>query len=135
MSWKTEHDGEEALGGQRVLVVEDEPLIALDLKTALRDEGAEVVGPGRNLEENLALAAQSPISAALLDVRLGGKTVASLAQTLSERGIPFAFYTGQTETDLVRQQWPTAPVVQKPSPTRQLVKVVQALCKQTSHLS
>ena len=135
MTWKTVHDSEEALGGQRVLVVEDEPLIAIELRAALLDEGAEVVGPGRDFEENLALAAQSPITAALLDVRLGGRTVAPLAQTLSERGIPFAFYTGQTETDVVRQQWPAAPVVQKPSPAHQLVSVVQTLCNQASHVS
>jgi len=135
MSWKTVNGNAETLVGQLVLVVEDEPLIALELRTALAERGAQVIGPGQDLGQSLTLAAESPITAALLDVRLGGRTVAPLAEALSERGIPFAFYTGQTETDLVRQQWPTAPVVQKPSPTRQLVKVVQALCKQTSHLS
>ena len=128
MTWKSDHLHADALSGRRVLIVEDEPLIALELRTVLTDEGAQVVGPGRDLAESLALASKAGLSAALLDVRLGGETVAPLAQALNDRGVPFAFYTGQTETDLVRQQWPAAPVVAKPSPGRDLVAVVEGLC-------
>lgn len=111
-----------------VLLVEDEPLIALELQSLLADEGALVVGPGRDLDESLRLARSNGVSAALLDVRLGGETVAPIAEALSERGVPFAFYTGQTETDEVRACWPGAPVLAKPAPSRQVVAVIRALC-------
>jgi DNA-binding response OmpR family regulator len=128
VTWKTADGHGSALRGQRILVVEDEPLIALELKVVLDDDGAKVVGPVSDLAESLRLA-RTPLSAALLDVRLGPQTAAPLAQLLHEQGVPFAFYTGQTETDSVRRQWPAAPAVAKPSPGRVLVAVGEGLCR------
>ncbi len=127
MTWKPADGHSTILRGQRVLVVEDEPLIALELKAVLADGGAQVVGPVSDLAESLKLA-RTPLSAALLDVRLGRQTVAPLAQLLQDQGVPFAFYTGQVETDAVRRQWPSAPVIAKPSPGRDVVAAVERLC-------
>jgi CheY-like chemotaxis protein len=118
----------EALRGLRILVVEDEPLIALDLQSLLTGEGAVVEGPGRDLEEGLRLARRSTLAAALLDVRIGRQTAAPIAELLQARGVPFAFYTGQVEADALRREWPGAPVVPKPSPARQLLRALEDLC-------
>jgi DNA-binding NarL/FixJ family response regulator len=128
VSWKQIKTREAPLSGVRVLVVEDEPIIALELEAALVECGADVVGPTSDLEESLELARQPKIAAALLDVRLGRASVGPLARALHDIGVPFAFYTGQTEFDFVRREWPEAPVVQKPSPTRDVINVVRLLC-------
>jgi chemotaxis family two-component system sensor kinase Cph1 len=128
VNWKDAGGPTQALRGMIVLIVEDEPLIALDLESVLTDEGAVVVGPGANMVESLRLAQSAEVSAALLDVRLGAETVAPVARVLGERGVPFAFYTGQMEADEVRHQWPQAPVIAKPSPARLLVSVLKSLC-------
>src|SRR5579864_4219165 len=128
MSWNNLAPGAHCLAGARVLLVEDEPLVALDLGALLGGEGAEVVGPGRSLAEGLRLAGAAGLDAALLDVRIGGDTIGPIAKLLQDRGVPFAFYTGQVDSDALRLEWPTAPVITKPSPSRQLVAVIERLC-------
>src|SRR5512132_362784 len=59
------------LSGARILVVEDEVFIALDLQATLTDAGAEVIGPSFTLEQAFTLASRENLSAAILDVRLG----------------------------------------------------------------
>jgi DNA-binding response OmpR family regulator len=120
--------GAGALRGLTVLVVEDEPLIAMELEALLGQEGAAIVGLGCDMAETVRLARSAPLSAALLDVRLGRETVAPVAMALERRGVPFAFYTGQIENDDVHH-WPHAPVIPKPSPGRRLVAVVRSLCE------
>jgi DNA-binding response OmpR family regulator len=127
MTWKRGAVRGDSLCGLQVLVVEDEPLIALELESLLQDEGAAVIGPGRNVNEAVELLKDAPISVALLDVRLGRDSIAPLASLLSDRGVPFAFYTGQTEADAVRCAWPLAPVLQKPATPRQLVAAIRKL--------
>jgi DNA-binding response OmpR family regulator len=128
VSWNNLKSPLQGLRGARILVIEDEPLIALDLRSLLCGEGAEVVGPGRSLTEGLRLAARADISAALLDVRIGKQTATPIAQALQARGVPFAFYTGQVGAEALRRDWPDAPVISKPSPTRQLVAALERLC-------
>ena len=81
------------LTGKRILVVEDEYYIAADLKRALDQAGAVVVGPTGSIEQGLDLAA-GPVDAALLDVNLHGKTSFEVAERLDRRGVPFMFLTG-----------------------------------------
>ena len=56
----------------------------------------------------------------MLDVRIGAETAKPVAALLRERGVPFAFYTGQVDFEALRRDWPGAPVIAKPAPTRQL---------------
>jgi DNA-binding NarL/FixJ family response regulator len=128
VTWKSATTSGSTLRGFRVLIAEDEALIALELVSVLSDEGAEVVGPASNLPQGLKLANRSEISAAVLDVRLGSDSVEPLASALRARGVPFAFYTGQADADAMRQTWPNAPVIAKPCPSRVLVEVIGALC-------
>jgi two-component sensor histidine kinase/CheY-like chemotaxis protein len=80
----------------RVLVAEDEALLALELETGLRELGCEVVGPARSLAEAQRLAETEPrLAAAVLDVNLGGgELVFPVADALAARGIPYLLATG-----------------------------------------
>ncbi|ACI58428.1 DNA-binding NtrC family response regulator [Rhizobium leguminosarum] len=86
---------ERALFGYRVLVVEDEFMLAEDLSQELADAGAIVIGPAQSLERAVELLATSDgLDAAVLDVNLHGEPVYPVADTLVERHIPFVFTTG-----------------------------------------
>jgi PAS domain S-box-containing protein len=78
----------------RILVVEDEALIAMDMEAQLTAEGWDVIGPAGTVEEALALIAGTPVDAALVDANLRGRQVGEIAEALTVRGIPFAFATG-----------------------------------------
>jgi DNA-binding response OmpR family regulator len=115
------------LQGARVLVVEDEVIIAMELAANLEEAGAEVIGPSHILSHALALASKSNISAAILDLRLGATSVGPVARVLSERKIPFIFYSGQSRTDPLRSEWPDAEIFSKPSPPGVLVEAIAGL--------
>jgi CheY-like chemotaxis protein len=78
----------------RVLVVEDEMLIAFMVQDMLQDLGHEAVGPAMRLDEALALARFAAVDAAVLDVNLGEAKSFAVADVLRERGVPFIFATG-----------------------------------------
>lgn len=82
------------LAGKRILVVEDEYLIATDLSRALQKEEAVVVGPVGDLEKGLSLLATEEVDAAVLDVNLAGTPSYPIADKLREKSIPYMFLTG-----------------------------------------
>jgi len=84
------------LSGRRVLVVEDEPLIAMDIEQALESAGASVV-IAATLDEALRLTEQGGLSAAVLDLVLGASDGGALCARLRERAIPFVIYSGRTD--------------------------------------
>lgn len=79
---------------KRVLVVEDEMLVAMMVEDMLAELGHEVVGPAMRLEAALSLARNATIDIAVLDVNLGGAKSFPIADVLKGRGIPFLFATG-----------------------------------------
>jgi PAS domain S-box-containing protein len=85
-----------SLRGRRVLLVEDEPLVALESAAALAELGCEVVGPAGTLEEALRLAAAEAegLDAAVLDVNLAGRASFPVADLLAGRGVPVIHVTG-----------------------------------------
>jgi CheY-like chemotaxis protein len=85
-------------GGQRmphVLVLEDEPLIALMMKEWLEELGCETVGPAATVAKALDLIKGAPIDAALLDVTLRDQDCSEVAEVLTRQGVPFAFASGR----------------------------------------
>lgn len=90
-----------SLAGCRVLVVEDEPMVAMDLAASLAALGCEVVGPAETLEEAMHVGrsevALGQLDAAVLDVNLQGAMCFPLADFLNERNIPFVYATGYGE--------------------------------------
>ena len=104
----------EALSGRRVLVVEDESLVAMLLETILEDMGCTPVGPISTVEEALTVVAQeTQLDAALLDVNVAGVHVFPVAQALKDKGVPFVFSTGYGEGGLP-DEWRGQPTIQKP---------------------
>jgi CheY-like chemotaxis protein len=80
--------------GLRVLVVEDEPVVAMCLEDILEELGCVTIGPASRLCEGLALAEQGGLDAAILDINLGGERSTAIARALQARRIPFAFASG-----------------------------------------
>jgi CheY-like chemotaxis protein len=102
------------LAGRRILVVEDELMIAMLVEDILLDLGCSIVGPAHALADALALARSEPgIDAALLDVNLGGQSVFAVADALREKGVPAIFSTGYGDAGL-RDVDRGSPVLQKP---------------------
>ena len=81
-------------GGRRVIVVEDEMMIAMLLEDMLTDLGHTVVGIAGRLDSALVLARQTDADMAILDVNLSGEASFPVAKVLVERGLPFMFATG-----------------------------------------
>lgn len=103
----------QALSGRRILIVEDESLVAMLLETILEDMGCSPVGPASNIDDGLALVQAESLDAALLDVNVAGRQVFPVAQALKDRGIPFVFSTGYGEGGLPNE-WRGQPTIQKP---------------------
>ena len=102
------------LSGRRVLLVEDEALVAMLLETILEDMGCIPVGPAASVEDGLVMANDAePLDAALLDVNIAGRQVFPIAEALKTRGVPFVFSTGYGESGLP-DEWRGHPTVQKP---------------------
>ena len=120
------------LTGASVFVVEDEPIVAFDLRMTLEDAGATVIGPALTLEQAEALVAEADISVALLDVRIGQGDVFPIAAKLSDRGIPLVFHTGHATVDTLLARWPGAKVLTKPTRTDVLLATIKALWRRNS---
>ena len=114
------------LDGVRILVVDDEFMIALDIEATLLEAGADVVALCMTLSEALSVAALEKVSIATLDIRLGRDTSEAVAALLTERGIPFIFYSGQSLPNEMRERWPLSLLVAKPAEPRQLVDALAA---------
>jgi CheY-like chemotaxis protein len=91
---------EKSAEGRRILVVEDAPMIALDLEEMLRDLGWDVVGPTGNFAIALQLATDEPLDAAVVDINIRGGKVYPVARTLAARGIPFLLASGYADRTL-----------------------------------
>src|SRR5512139_23392 len=116
------------MAGTRVLVVEDEPLLAETLSGLLRDAGCEPVGPAATVAAALGLIGQAGIDVALLDIRLGQEMSFPVAYALRERGIPFVFLTSYQQRQLP-DDLGDAVVVEKPFSPTALVEIVRRLAK------
>ncbi|KIZ40672.1 MULTISPECIES: response regulator [Rhodopseudomonas] len=115
------------LAGARILVAEDEILIALDIRSMLIDAGAEVLGPATTLAAAKTIAQTASLTGAMLDVRLGRETSEAIAVTLSERNIPFVFYTGEALPAHIQARWPNCIVVAKPASQSVVVAAIACL--------
>ncbi len=81
-------------GMRRILVVEDEALLAMMIEDMLTEAGYEVVGPAPRLEDALELARNAAFDIAILDMNLAGVSSIPVADVLRSRGIPYVFATG-----------------------------------------
>lgn len=114
-----------ALKGVRILLVEDEMLVGLEMRHALAETGADVIGPVSTASEAARLADEANVSAAVLDVNLGGDMIDPVAARLLARGIPFVFVTGYDSRRVLPEALRNAPALRKPVDAAALV---EALC-------
>jgi DNA-binding response OmpR family regulator len=116
------------LHGRRILVVEDDSIIAMDLRHILETAGAAVIGPAYKLDTAHRLIDCEAFDAAVLDVRLGRENTLPLADLLLARGIPFLFQT--SDPGLVAGLYPGVTVLRKPFCSEQLVAALAAVLAQ-----
>lgn len=117
---------QESASLRRVLIVEDEVLIALMLQDMLDDAGLKVEAVANSLEAGIELATRVSVDVAVLDINLNGEEVYPIAEILRGRGIPFVFSTGYGAGG-VRADFDGAPRVVKPYQQDQLVATLQKL--------
>jgi CheY-like chemotaxis protein len=114
-----------------VLLVEDEPLIALDVEQYLRKAGARVITAG-HLDAALAMAEHPDLSGAVIDLYLGAETATPIFQRLAHRNLPFVMHTGYA-TDALAREWPSVPIIRKPSTPDEITDAL-AQCLLTAYL-
>jgi DNA-binding response OmpR family regulator len=121
-----------ALQGKRIMVAEDETMIAMMMREALADAGALVLGPVASVRDALhladAAAGSGRISAAVVDVKLGHEQAICVADALRERGVPFLFATGYDQHPGFKYHR-DVPVLCKPYGPDDLIRVVESLCQ------
>ena len=113
-------------GSWRILLVEDEMLVAMLLEDMLSEAGHTLVGPMARVEQAVAAVQQEAIDLAILDVNVGGEEVYPVAEALAAREIPFAFATGYGAHGL-REPWQDRPTLQKPFHRSDLFRMVAEL--------
>ena len=121
-------DTNNGLANRRILVVEDEVLIAMQIEEILLDLGCVVVGAVGRLDAALELAADQALDAAILDVNILGGLVYPVAERLSARGIPFMLASGYSNWALP-EPLRDLPRLMKPFRRRDLENGVRSLCK------
>jgi DNA-binding response OmpR family regulator len=120
----TQVEPSRALDGTRILVVEDDFIISVELGTILADAGAQVVGPCRTVAQAERVIEDGKISAAVLDFRLGRDTSLPVARELRRRRIPFVFFTAQTNSRRIQTECPGARVITKPFQPRTILAAI-----------
>jgi two-component SAPR family response regulator len=115
------------LRGRRVLVVEDEVLVALDYCQNLQDAGAEVVGPFLTVDDALNCMGKGRIDVAVLDYALADRNSDDLQNMLESREIPFVVVTAYPRV-LVRRN-DNQKVLSKPISRNTLCESVRAACR------
>ena len=108
---------------RRILVVEDEVMVAMLVEDILLDLGCELAGLATRLDDALRLARQAEIDLALLDVNLDGKPSYPVAEVLRARGIPFVFATGYGERG-IDPAFAAVPTLAKPFQHEDLARIV-----------
>ena len=113
------------LSGKRILIVEDQYLLADDACAILNAEDAAIVGPVRSVADAM-LALPFGVDAAVLDVALTDGAVYPVAEALEARGTPFLFMTGYAP-DIIPVRWADIAILTKPVSSQRLVEAVSSL--------
>ena len=115
-----------AFDGLRVLLVEDEMLVCMDIEDMLAELGCTVVGPAARVDQALEFIQREPVDMAVLDVNLGKERSYPVADQLRARGVPFLLSTGYAE---VEPDYSDYPRLQKPFSQQQFAVALEALKK------
>lgn len=119
------------VSGRRVLVVEDEVMVAWLLEDLLADLGYAIVGPAARVNQALAMIETEPIDVAVLDVNLNGEMSYPVADALAARGVPFVFVTGYDKNRMLNG-YRRFSILQKPFHRSELSDTLAKLLTPTS---
>lgn len=111
------------LTGLRVLILEDEFLIAMDVEQLCRDSGAEDVAIMRNLDQ---VDESLRFDVAIVDLMLAGVSTLDFARQIYDRGVPFVFASGYNDLEEIAERFPDVAVVSKPYAGDDLIGAVVA---------
>jgi PAS domain S-box-containing protein len=114
----------------RVLLVEDEALVAIMIQECLAECGFQIVGPVCTASDAIAAAKDGQFDAAVLDINLGDGLVYPVAEILADRGVPFVFVTGY-DADSIDRRFSQIPVLQKPIERELLQKIFVGSAKRS----
>lgn len=115
------------LRGRRILVVEDEYMLAMDLERELQDAGAQVLGPVPSVAAALQLVESTEaLDGALLDVNLGGEEIYPVAEELLARGVPVVLTTGYDHR-AIPERFADVPRCEKPVDVRHVARTLGRL--------
>jgi PAS domain S-box-containing protein len=114
------------LAGKRILLIEDEPLVAMDLEELIRTAGCRIAATAATVAAAMHAVETTPCDAALLDANLGGESVDEIAAALVRKGIPFAFASGHG-AEALPPAFRDAPILGKPFEPEQVLAVLAAL--------
>ena len=112
----------------RVLIVEDEPLVAEDLRAVLVDAGFEIAGVAFRVAGALSLIESVGCDAAIVDANLAGASAAPVAAALSARGLPFVVLSGYTREQL-RSEFSAGFFIQKPYRLTELIEGLSSILR------
>jgi CheY-like chemotaxis protein len=107
------------LSNRRVLVVEDEMMIAMLIEDMLEEFGCKLLGPATNVPRALELIGKENVDIAVLDLNLDGQDTYAIADALQQKNVPFIFATGYGSTGL-RKGYGKWPILQKPFQAKDL---------------
>ena len=120
------------LFGRRVLIIEDEVILAMDIEHTLERAGCGIAGVASTLEQSFELLATEEVDFAVLDVNLGGKEVFPLAAKLRVMEIPFFFLTGYSREILIPKEFSDQVCLEKPVHEALLLKIAAQVCSDYS---
>ena len=115
----------------RILIVEDEFIIADEIASIVEGLGHSIVGPTGTLEEAGSIIADQELDFAIIDANLRGRSSAELGQRLAERAVPYCVCTGYRLDD-IRAAFGDVPVVQKPVRERALASILQSAAENST---
>jgi CheY-like chemotaxis protein len=117
---------------RRILIVEDEPLVAMMLAELVRELQGSVVGPYASVRDARA-GIDAQVDAALLDVNVGSELAYPIAEALHRRGVPLIFVTGY-QANAIDPRFETAPVLTKPiEPSELAGALIRVLPAEVAH--
>ena len=116
------------LAGKRILIVEDEPLIAIDLESAVVDQQGTVISAPSTLAEAQRVAENEAFDGAILDLHLKEGLALPVAESLLQRAIPFVIHSGHTDITTPRA-WPMVPIIGKPALPEHVIAILASIIR------